>query len=289
MAFVVETGAGLSTANSYVSVAEADTYHSNNGNPADWADAAATGSLTLFSQPTDGQTFTVGGNTYTMKNALASTKQIKIGVSLAETMTNIAAAMNDNGQQGVQYNMPTGGDTVTTATVSGSSVVLTARTGGIAGNSIATTSTFTLPNRFLAATLSGGVASKEQALRLATAALDRMYKGRWMERRTHDVQALDWPRCYVDDSDQFRVASDVVPQDIKDATCELALASIRGDDLMPDQSASDRSVRAQSIKVGPIEKSTSFGASGKSSQKKYTRVDSLVRQYLTPGTRIFRA
>ena len=38
MALVVEDGTGLSNANSYISVAEADTYHSNRGNT-EWAAA----------------------------------------------------------------------------------------------------------------------------------------------------------------------------------------------------------------------------------------------------------
>lgn len=39
MAFVVESGAGLSTATSYLSVADADTYHAGHGAPAAWTAA----------------------------------------------------------------------------------------------------------------------------------------------------------------------------------------------------------------------------------------------------------
>lgn len=39
MAFVVETGSGLSTANSYLSVADADSYHTDHGAPAAWTAA----------------------------------------------------------------------------------------------------------------------------------------------------------------------------------------------------------------------------------------------------------
>ena len=39
--FVVETGSGLSTANSYLSVADADTYHSNVTRSSDWSAATA--------------------------------------------------------------------------------------------------------------------------------------------------------------------------------------------------------------------------------------------------------
>jgi len=38
--FVVEDGTGLSTANSYISVGDADFYHENHGNPSDWSSAS---------------------------------------------------------------------------------------------------------------------------------------------------------------------------------------------------------------------------------------------------------
>jgi len=37
MAFVVETGSGSATANSYLSVADADTYHTDHGDSSDWS------------------------------------------------------------------------------------------------------------------------------------------------------------------------------------------------------------------------------------------------------------
>jgi len=39
--FIVEDGTGLSNANSYASVADADQYHENNGNPTAWSGATA--------------------------------------------------------------------------------------------------------------------------------------------------------------------------------------------------------------------------------------------------------
>ncbi len=39
MSLVVESGAGLSDAESYVSVADATTYHAKHGDPSDWTDA----------------------------------------------------------------------------------------------------------------------------------------------------------------------------------------------------------------------------------------------------------
>jgi len=40
MAFVVETGAGLSNANSYLSVADADSYHTDHSGSSDWSGAS---------------------------------------------------------------------------------------------------------------------------------------------------------------------------------------------------------------------------------------------------------
>ena len=41
MSFVVETGAGLSTANSFLSEADADTYHADHSGSTDWSGAAS--------------------------------------------------------------------------------------------------------------------------------------------------------------------------------------------------------------------------------------------------------
>lgn len=57
MAFVVETGAGLSTATSYLSVADADTYHTEHGNPSAWSgatDAVKEGALMQATRYLDG-------------------------------------------------------------------------------------------------------------------------------------------------------------------------------------------------------------------------------------------
>lgn len=52
---------------------------------------------------------------------------------------------------------------------------------------------------------------------------------KWIGRRTDDTQALSWPRWDVPDPHSpngFVVESDVVPQDIKNATMELAFQYI---------------------------------------------------------------
>lgn len=291
---VVETGAGLPNSNSYMTVAEGTTYHTNRGNLALWVDKAGSAVLELYNQPADGNDISINGDLFVFKDELTEfdpdedLPQILIGSTVADTVRNIAAAINFTGQQGVWYNAA-GPDGNVTAVVSGTTVVITARVGGSANNSIALTSTLVLPNRFTTATLTGGDDTRERALMAATNFIDRQYGMRFVERRTHQTQALEWPRAWVQDASDFPIGSDVVPQRVKDACGYLSLLALQGEILMPDQSASDRGVQSKSVKVGPIEKSVTYGASGQSSQKKYREVDQLLAEFLRSGTRIYRA
>ena len=60
---------------------------------------AATGSVKVTSQPSDGETFIIGLTgfltTFTFKTSVASAGHVKIGSSLAETADNLASAIND--------------------------------------------------------------------------------------------------------------------------------------------------------------------------------------------------
>jgi hypothetical protein len=63
-------------------------------------------------------------------------------------------------------------------------------------------------------------AVKEQKLRFATRVLDA--RTQWEGQKTVDASALRWPRCRVMNRDGIWVDDNVVPQAVKDATCELA-------------------------------------------------------------------
>jgi len=161
MSFVVEDGSGLANANSYASVAEADTYHSNHGNPSAWTNATT--------------------------------------------------------------------------------------------------------------------AEKEASLRLATQALDVDNASRWRGRRAFESQGLDWPRVGVVDEDEFIVSTTVVPREVKDATAYLALASINGDTLIPDET--EAPVESELVKVGSITIDTEFAGSNPS-RKRYPLARKLLRPFV---------
>lgn len=121
-----------------------------------WPAVKAQGKLTLPNQPSVGETITLGTKTYSFVASLLTNTdgQIVIGASVAATRANILAAINLSGLPGSQYASATSlnGDVEATS-ISGNDIIFTAKVGGTAGNSIASTSTLVAPNTFDAVTL----------------------------------------------------------------------------------------------------------------------------------------
>lgn len=121
-----------------------------------WPAIKAQGTLTLALQPSNGETFSIGSKTYTFLSTLANTDgAIQIGASLAQTQKNVVAAINLTGVPGSQYASATSLNAdVIAADPVGNNIILCAKVGGTAGNSIATTETMLgAGNQFDAATL----------------------------------------------------------------------------------------------------------------------------------------
>ena len=105
---------------------------------------AAEGSLTMDTQPTDGDTYTLDAKTYTFQTTLTNVDgNVNIGGSLAQAQANLVAAIDLSGSAGTDYaTLMTAHTTVDVAAFATDIAVITAQTVGKAGNSIATTETF---------------------------------------------------------------------------------------------------------------------------------------------------
>jgi len=107
-----------------------------------------------------GDTVSVGGTTYSFVNALSTTptaNQVLLEATEAGTLTNLANAVNGGTGLGATYSTGTVANTNVTAAANPTTVVFTAVTKGLAGNSIATTATGTA-NTFAGTVLTGGAA-----------------------------------------------------------------------------------------------------------------------------------
>jgi flagellin len=108
-----------------------------------------------------GNTVTVGTQTYTFVTALSTTptaNEVLVGGTEAASLANLANAVNGGTGAGATYGSPTVANASVTAAATPTTVVFTATTKGLTGNSVATGVTGTA-NTFSANTLSGGTAS----------------------------------------------------------------------------------------------------------------------------------
>lgn len=87
---------------------------------------------------------------------------------------------------------------------------------------------------------------QDAALVWATALLDQHVL--WNGARTDENQALRWPRAGLVDRDGWAIEDDEMPQDLVDATCELARYL-----LSEDRTAEPETLGFSRIKTGPVE------------------------------------
>jgi hypothetical protein len=123
---------------------------------------AASGTLTVGSGGSkilDGDTVTIGSKTYTFKTALTPTEgQVLIGANDTAALLNLKNAINHTGTPDTDYKCAAVHPTVTGTSSNATTLVVTAKTKGVAGNSIVTTETEAGTDKaWGAAHLEGGV------------------------------------------------------------------------------------------------------------------------------------
>lgn len=107
---------------------------------------AAQGTLTLDTLPTDGDTVHIGSTTYRFKSTMVGANDVKItAANLGATQVSLRKTINGTGAAGTDYftGTVTPHATVSMAAFVADDAIVTAKAGGTAGNSLATTETFT--------------------------------------------------------------------------------------------------------------------------------------------------
>ena len=118
---------------------------------------AATGTLQFSANPSADETVTIGSTVYKFVAAAAAANDVTIGANVVATMGNLVAAITGGEGAGTAYGTGTTANASASAEVSTDNVTLvTAKTAGTTGNSVAltTTSSVITPS---GATLAGGV------------------------------------------------------------------------------------------------------------------------------------
>jgi hypothetical protein len=126
---------------------------------------ASTGTLTFTGIPNDTETVTIDGKDYTFQTVLTDVDgNVLIGASASDSLDNLIAAINLGAGAGSEYaTLTTIHPSVTALAGAGDTMVVTAKTPGIAGNAIPTVTTVTGAT-WGAPTLLGGADSGGGAL-----------------------------------------------------------------------------------------------------------------------------
>ncbi len=128
---------------------------------------AATGSLTATANPDDGDTVTIANITYRFKSTMAAANDVKIGANLGATLTSLVKTVNGTGTAGTDnYTGTKDLATILTASVSSSTVTLTANEAGIVGNYYSLASS---DANIVASAFAGGVDAVEVKPQIACA------------------------------------------------------------------------------------------------------------------------
>lgn len=88
---------------------------------------------------------------------------------------------------------------------------------------------------------------KDRALIMATLDLDSRIE--WAGYKASTMQALGWPRSGIVDDDGYSVDSSKIPDEIKTATCELALVLLGKDTTATSDTAGIKSLTVDTIKL----------------------------------------
>ena len=122
----------------------------------------ASGTFTLTNLPTATETVSISAHTYTFVTIPSSPDEVAIGTTVRETIDNLISAINGGRGEGTSYGAGTEADRAVSAkrgnelaSSTTQSMIVTARVGGIAANSIATSDTVTAGS-WAYANLSGG-------------------------------------------------------------------------------------------------------------------------------------
>jgi len=121
--------------------------------------ANASNVLSAIGNAAANDTVTIGTQTYTFKAAAAAANEVTIGANVAETLANLAAAVNGAAGAGVAYGTGTVANADATAVAGASTVTFTAKVAGTGGNAIVSTETAANFGFSNGATFTGGSGS----------------------------------------------------------------------------------------------------------------------------------
>jgi len=161
-------------------------------------------------------------------------------------------------------------------------MALTITIGGAASDSYSTLSEFQAYATAQGWTLTATDAVQEGYLRRAAKYINQRYS--WPGRRQYFEQAMKWPRVGKLYVDGWLVRIDTIPQQVKDAQCELAWIAHEGVDLMA--TVSGGAIKRKKVKAGPVDSETEYATT--LATPRFIAVEGLLKPFIISANRMVR-
>ncbi len=122
---------------------------------------------------------------------------------------------------------------------------------------------------------------KEIALRKGTEWIDLTFGGRFSGWTPVLTQRLKWPRYGVMNYNGDLISSNIVPEKVKFATYEMALAALTEDII--ETITNPGTIARTKSKIGALEDEIEYASGGAEQVKKYRRAEMLLAEYISEG------
>ncbi len=232
-----------------------------------FADLNAIARLNFTANPAPTDSFVLGTQTYTFVAALNEFNdgEIVIGTTTADTVQNTIDAVNGSSSNQNYSQSLDANDSASAELAEGSTVDI----------------------KFTA--LVGGTVGNDITLTQSSTALT--IASNFVNGKDGGSQPLEFPRASLFDQDGRRVTG--IPRRLKEAAAEYAVRAASTTQSLwrdPEVDASGRTVVEKTEKVGPIEESTRYEEGAALSQliKPYPAADRLLQDFVSPAGRVVR-
>ena len=156
-------------------------------------------------------------------------------------------------------------------------MTIDATVGGASANSFATLAEYQAYGALRGWTLGTDAEDEINLLR----AMDHLVRNYTLKGyKTTEAQALPYPRVTDVYIDGYSVDTDIVPQQWKDAECDMAVLIQGG--ATPFDTVETGAVKTSKVKAGPVESETTV--TGARETPRYVAIEGLIGPFITCGT-----
>jgi len=137
--------------------------------------------------------------------------------------------------------------------------------------------------------ITADIAVQERRCRQGTTYIDLKYGSIWIGDRANQHQALDWPRKFATDADNYAILTNEIPARLKLMAYESIQVFAEKVDVVAPQ-ASIGTIKSESVTVGPLSKSVEYmgGKNPTTELEVFPKINRMARWLVDPAGNVER-